>query len=193
MALSPDGSRQDTAQLDPGSPLWLLRALVPPAALPPRARPGVDPWMSDKARPVGWAVGCCLVARTETLRRLGPFDERIFLFGEDLELGMRGGAAGVETWFCPQARVLHLDAHSTGPAFGGEPHDLLARTRRAVIGELRGPRAARRDTWIWLLTYANRIALKTLARRPTARERSQIRAQWRARRAPATLASQPPR
>ena len=193
VALSPDGSRQDTAQLDPGSPLWLLRALVPPAVLPVSLRRRVDPWLSEQARPVGWAVGCCLVARTETLRRLGPFDERIFLFGEDLELGVRAATAGVETWFCPRARVLHLDAHSTGPAYGGEPHDLLARMRRAVIGELRGPRAARRDTAIWLLTYADRIALKTLARRPTARERSQLGAVWRARRAPARLASQPSR
>jgi GT2 family glycosyltransferase/glycosyltransferase involved in cell wall biosynthesis len=187
--LSVDGSRQDTAQIDPGSPLSLLRALVPPAALPARLRTRVDPWRSDRPRRVGWAVGCCLVARTATLRRLGPFDERIFLFGEDLELGMRAAAAGVATWFCPEARLLHLDAHSTGPAFGGEPHELFARRRRAVIGELRGPAAARRDGLLWMLTFADRIALKTLARRSTARERSQLRAQWRARKAPLSLSS----
>jgi N-acetylglucosaminyl-diphospho-decaprenol L-rhamnosyltransferase len=193
VALSPDGSRQDTAQLDPRSPLWLLRALVPPAALPAGLRTRVDPWLSPVERPVGWAVGCCLVARTETLRRLGPFDERIFLFGEDLELGMRAAAAGVQTWFCPESRVLHLDAHATGPAFGGEPHELFARRRRAVIGELRGAAAARRDAWIWLLTYADRIALKTLTGRSAEREKRQLAAQWRARRAPATLARQPAR
>ena len=68
----------------------------------------------------------------------GPFDERIFLFAEDLELGMRAAEDGVATWFRPDARVLHLDAHSSVPAFAGEPVDLLARRRRAVIGELRG-------------------------------------------------------
>lgn len=189
LALSPDGSREATAQFDPASPLLLLRALVPPAALPGRLRTPVDPWRSNTRRRIDWAVGCCLVARTETLRRLGPFDERIFLFGEDMDLGLRAAAAGIATWFCPDARVLHLDARSTTSVFGGEPFDLLARQRRAVVGERRGARAARRDHWIWLATYANRIAIKALSRRPTARERRQLAAQWRARKAPARLAA----
>jgi N-acetylglucosaminyl-diphospho-decaprenol L-rhamnosyltransferase len=185
--LSRDGSPQDTAHLDPGAPLMILRTLVPPAALPGPLRRLVDPWRSGGARTAGWAAGCCLVARTTTLRRLGPFDERIFLFGEDLELGLRAAEQGVETWFRPDARVLHLDAHSTARAFGGEPFDLLARQRRAVIGERRGPAAARRDHWTWLVTYADRILLKAITRRSTARERRQLEAQWRARRAPARL------
>jgi N-acetylglucosaminyl-diphospho-decaprenol L-rhamnosyltransferase len=189
LVLSPDGSRQATAQLDPASPLLRLRALVPPAAIPGRLRTLVDPWRSNAPRRVDWAVACCLVARTETLRRLGPFDERIFLFSEDLDLGLRAAAADIETWFCPSARVLHLDAQSTTRVFGGEPFDLLARQRRAVVGERRGERAARRDHWIWLATYANRLALKALSRRPTARERRQLAAQWRARKAPARLAA----
>ena len=185
--LSPDGAPQDSAQLDPSSRLRWVRALVPPALLAGPPQRALDPWRSRRSRRVGWAVGACLVARSETLRRLGPFDERIFLFAEDLELGLRAGSEGVETWFRPDARVLHLDAHSTAKAFEGEPFDLLARQRRAVIGELRGATAARRDHRLWLLTYINRIALKSLARRPTARERRQLAAERRARRAPADL------
>ena len=56
VALSPDGSRQDTAQLDPGSPLWLLRALVPPAALPAALRRRVDPWLLGRG-PAGGLGG----------------------------------------------------------------------------------------------------------------------------------------
>ncbi len=95
---------------------------------------------------VGWAVGCCIAARTDTLRRLGPFDERIFLYGEDLDLGLRAADAGVETWFRPDARVLHHRARSSGRAFGGEPFDLLATQRRAVVTRAprQHPRAARR-------------------------------------------------
>jgi GT2 family glycosyltransferase len=185
--LSPDGSQQDTGHIDPRSPLMLVRALVPPALFPRPLRVALDPWRSRRRRRLGWAVGCCLVARTDTLRELGPFDERIFMFGEDFELGLHADAEGVETWLRPEARVLHLDAHSTAAAFGGEPFDLLARQRRAVMGERRGPAAARVDHWIWLLTYADRIALKAITRRPHARERRQLAAQWRARRAPARL------
>jgi N-acetylglucosaminyl-diphospho-decaprenol L-rhamnosyltransferase len=186
--LSRDGSRQDTAHLDPGSRLHLLRALVPPAALPATLRTAVDPWRAQSSRRVGWAAGACLVARTDTLRGLGPFDERIFLFAEDMDLGMRAAAAGVETVFRPDARVVHEDAHSTSVAFGGEPFELLERQRRSVIGEHRGEQAVRRHDRIWLLTYANRIALKTLSRRPTERERHQLAALWRLRDEPARLA-----
>jgi glycosyltransferase involved in cell wall biosynthesis/GT2 family glycosyltransferase len=185
--LSPDGSRQQTGHLDPDSPLLWLKALVPPAALPAPLRVMVDPWRSQRSRRVGWAVGACLVAPTVTLRRLGPFDERIFLFGEDLDLGLRAADAGVETVFRPDARVVHLDAHSTEPTFGGEPYELLARQRRAVIGERRGEEAAQRDDQISLLTYLNRIALKTLTRRPTARERHQLAALRGLRDEPARL------
>jgi GT2 family glycosyltransferase len=132
-------------------------------------------------------VGACLVAPTVTFRRLGPFDERIFLFGEDLDLGLRAADAGVDTVFRPDARVVHLDAHSTDPTFGGEPFELLARQRRAVIGERRGAEAAQRDDQIWLVTYLNRIALKTLTRRPTARERHQLAALRLVRDEPARL------
>ena len=118
-------------------------------------------------------MGCCLGARTATLRRLGPFDERIFLYAEDLELGLRAGDAGVETWWWPDARVLHHKAQSSRKAFGGEPFALLAAQRRAVIAERRGPRAASLDDLLQLMTFADRVVLKRLAGRRAERERRQ--------------------
>ncbi len=180
--LSPAGAPQDSAQLDPSSRLQAGGAGPRTPSPPSRAAAkGARPRRSRRSRRVGWAVGACLVARSETFRRLGPFDERIFLFAEDLELGLRAGSEGVETWFRPMLVVLHLDAHTTAKAFDGEPFDLLASQRRAVIGELRGANAARRDHRLWMLTYINRIALKSLADvRRARRERRQLAAEWRA-------------
>ena len=49
--------------------------LVHPPLLPRPLRLRAEPWRADAAaRSVGWAVAACLVARTATLRRLGPFD-----------------------------------------------------------------------------------------------------------------------
>jgi GT2 family glycosyltransferase len=124
------------------------------------------------------------VARRETLRGLGPFDERIFLYGEDLDLGMRAGAAGVETWFWPTARVLHKRAHSSGRTFGGEPFELLAHERRQVIGRRRGRRAARLDDMAQAATFASRFALKRILRKPAERERRQLETVRRVRRRP---------
>jgi N-acetylglucosaminyl-diphospho-decaprenol L-rhamnosyltransferase len=180
--LMPDGSRQDSAHREPGSPLLTLRALLPTRVLPGSLRRMVEPWRSDEPRRVGWAIGCCLVARTETLRRLGPFDESIFLFGEDLELGLRASDLGIQTWFWPAAGVRHEGAHTTERTFGGEAFELLARQRREVVRRRRGRRRAKLDDWQMLLTYYDRIAIKALLRRNTRPERQRLAALRGARR-----------
>jgi GT2 family glycosyltransferase/glycosyltransferase involved in cell wall biosynthesis len=145
--------------------------------------PGIQrPWQANEATQVGWAVGCALAASTDTLRKLGPFDEGAFLYAEDMDLGLRAAEYGIETWFWPRARVLHHRAHSTAQAFEGEPFELLAQRRRTVIEERRGTGARRRDDALQGMTFASRIAAKTLLGRPALREKSQLRALLRARR-----------
>ena len=134
---------------------------------------------------MSWAVGCCVGARSDTLRRLGPFDPDIFLYGEDLELGLRAGDEGIETWWWPQARVIHHESHSARRVFGGEPYDLLATQRRSVIAKARGERAVRWDDRLQLATFANRLALKTATGRAASAERQRLAALRRARHEPA--------
>jgi GT2 family glycosyltransferase/glycosyltransferase involved in cell wall biosynthesis len=179
LVLSPDGTRQDTVHPVPASFADLARAMVPPAAVPGAA---LAPWRSGRPRRVGWAVGCAVVARTATLRRLGPFDERIFLYGEDLDLGLRARAAGVETWFWPYARVLHHRAHSTERAFGGEPFELLARARHETVDRRLGSRRAALDSAAQTVMFASRFALKRMLQRPAERERRQLEATRQVRR-----------
>jgi N-acetylglucosaminyl-diphospho-decaprenol L-rhamnosyltransferase len=174
--LHPDGTREDSAQLRPTSAAAMVGAAVPPAALPGPLRTRVEPWRSAAPRRVDWLVGCCLAGRTDTLRRLGPFDERIFLYAEDLELGLRAGALGVQSWFWPAARVVHHGHHATHAAWGGEPFELKARQRRAVVNERLGPARLRLDDLLQLATFAERLALKRLLRRPAERERRQLAA-----------------
>jgi GT2 family glycosyltransferase/glycosyltransferase involved in cell wall biosynthesis len=184
LVLCDDGSRQDTAHPLPLTAPDAVRALVPPGLVPGRAGVALAPWRSLSPRHVGWAVGCLIVARTDTLRALGPFDESIFLYGEDLDLGIRAGEAGVETWFWPEARVLHHGAHATGPAFGGEPFEALARARHDVIARRFGARRALLDDVAQAVTFASRLVLKSILGRDAARERSQLRAVAAARRPP---------
>jgi GT2 family glycosyltransferase/glycosyltransferase involved in cell wall biosynthesis len=186
LVLLPNGSRQDSVHPEPASAPELMHALVPPALLPGALAMPLAAWRSNRPQRVGWAVGCCLVARTDTLRRLGPFDERIFLYGEDLDLGLRARDQGVETWFWPQARIVHRRAHATRRTFGGEPVELLARQRREVIARRRGNGRARLDDLVQLVTYADRLAIKSLLRRSTERERRQMALYRRIRREPLT-------
>jgi N-acetylglucosaminyl-diphospho-decaprenol L-rhamnosyltransferase len=174
LVLYPDGRRQDTVHPLPASAADLVRAVVPPAAVPGRLGVSLAPWRSRRRRRVGWAVACALVARTDTLRQLGPFDERIFLYGEDLDLGLRADASGIETWFCPQARIVHHRAHASARAFGGEPFELLARTRHEVVARRLGPGRGRLDDLAQTVTFGSRAALKRAVGRDAERERRQL-------------------
>jgi GT2 family glycosyltransferase len=182
LLLNPDGSRQDSAQPGPGSAAAALYAVVPGPAQPAPLRRLSEPWQRRRPGKTGWAVAALLVARTETLAALGPFDESIFLYAEDLDLGLRAADAGVETWFCPQARAIHSRGHSTLPAFGGEPVELLAKQRHAVVTRRRGRLRAALDDAVQAATFADRRLLKRLARRPSDRERAQLDALRKARR-----------
>ncbi len=177
LVLSPDGALQDTVHPAPCSAADLIRALVPPACLPAGAGGvALAPQRAAVPRRVGWAVGCALVARTATLRRLGPFDETIFMYGEDLELGLRAGQQGIATWFWPTARVLHHRAHSSRRAFGGEPFERHALARHDVVARRLGRRHAALDDAAQAVTFATRLTLKRALRRPATRERRQLAA-----------------
>ncbi len=177
LVLGSDGiGRQDSAQRSPGAPGLALHALLPGQLLPRGLAAAIEPWRAAGPRQVGWAVGCALVARTDGLRRLGPFDERTFMYGEDLDLGLRTSDAQRATRFWPAARVLHHGAHSTSVAFGGEPVELLARRRTAVVGERRGVLRQQADRLLQAATFANRMTLKLLGGRPAERERRQLAA-----------------
>ena len=65
-------------------------------------------WHHDRARPVDWAVGAALLFPRHALERIGGFDERYFMYAEDLEWGWRAHRLGYETWFEPKAVVRHV-------------------------------------------------------------------------------------
>ena len=176
LVLFPDGRRQDSVHPTPGSAADLVFSVVSPAALPGRLGVALAPWRAGHPRRVGWAIGCALLARTDTFRRLGPFDASIFMYGEDLDLGLRAGEAGVPTWFWPAARVVHRGAHASARAFGGEPFDRLARGRHDVVARRLGPARARRDDRAQALTFLTRILARRALGRATERERRQLAA-----------------
>jgi GT2 family glycosyltransferase len=153
-----------------------LYALLPGPVLPGPLRRAAEPWRSGAPRRIAWATAACLVAQTGTLKRLGPFDASIFLYAEDLDLGMRAA----ETWFHPEARVVHSRAHSTAKAFGGENYELLARQRRDVVRRRLGSGRAILDDVIELMTFADRALLRRLTGRSAKRETERFRARVKA-------------
>ena len=179
--LNADGSVQDSAHPPPGTLEAFVPALLPRPLLPPPLRRRYEPWRSEIPRAVGWAVAACVAARTDLLRRLGPFDPQAFLFYEDMELCLNAGAQGVPTILRPDIRVRHLGGASTGPALGSDALDLHARRRREVVAK-QGRLALALDDAGEAATFALRAAARRLAGRGGELERARLKALRRARR-----------
>jgi N-acetylglucosaminyl-diphospho-decaprenol L-rhamnosyltransferase len=182
--LEADGAVQRSAHPLPGTVGALLPALIHPAALPRALRERAEPFRSERPRTVGWAIAACVAARTDVLRRVGPFDPGQFLFFEDMDLCLRARAAGVPTVLDPGVRIRHLGGHATRRAYDGEPHELLARRRREVVLADRGRAARTLDDAAQALTFASRAAARRAVGREADRERAQLAALRRAIRAP---------
>ena len=68
----------------------------------------------SEPRPVDWVSGCCMLARREVLDGLDGFDERFFMYSEDVDLCLRAKQAGWQTCYDPRACVTHLIGGSSG-------------------------------------------------------------------------------
>lgn len=60
----------------------------------------------------GWLSGSCFLVRRAVWEEVGGFDERYFMFFEDVDLGRRIGSAGYRQVWTPRAVVTHLGGHS---------------------------------------------------------------------------------
>jgi N-acetylglucosaminyl-diphospho-decaprenol L-rhamnosyltransferase len=80
-----------------------------------------NPWsrayrQSDQAvaeRTAGWLSGSCLLLRRAAFDEVNGFDERYFMYFEDVDLGDRIGQAGWQNVYVPAAEVTHLGGHAT--------------------------------------------------------------------------------
>ena len=180
--LNADGSVQDSAHPVPGTVEAFVPAVLPRPLLPPPLRRRYEPWRSGGPREVGWAIAACVAARTDLLRRLGPFDPDAFLFYEDMELCLKARANGAPTILHPEIRLRHLGGTSTERALGAGALDLHARRRREVIAT-RGRVALALDDASEAATFGLRAAARRLTGRGGGLELARLRALRRARRA----------
>ncbi len=61
-----------------------------------------------------FATGCCIIFPKEILDQVGMFDDRYYLYYEDIDLSMRIKRAGYRLYFIPDAIMWHKNAKSSG-------------------------------------------------------------------------------
>ena len=71
----------------------------------------------SKVRKVDWVSGACMMVRKSTFEKLGGFEEKLFMYMEDMELCFRAKKQGFLTYFYPDVELLHKERGSSNRAF----------------------------------------------------------------------------
>ena len=74
---------------------------------------GKGPQPQEEEKEVDSVAGTFMMIRGELFHRLNGFDERFFMYVEDVDLCYRARRAGVKVFYLPQARIRHLWGGST--------------------------------------------------------------------------------
>src|SRR5205807_1922254 len=70
-----------------------------------------------KISKVDWVKGALLMIRRDVFEKLGGFDEKIFMYMEDMELCYRAHLAGYTISFYPDVDIRHKDQGSSNRTF----------------------------------------------------------------------------
>ncbi len=81
-------------------------------------------WGQRTPRRVDWVAGAGMAIRKELASRLGGFDERFFLYFEDVDICLRAWMEGWEVWYVPEARVYHEEQRASSRHAGAFVHHL---------------------------------------------------------------------
>ena len=73
----------------------------------------VDRGQFDHYQQTDFATGCCMLIAREVLETVGGFDNRYFLYLEDVDLSIRAIQKGYPVTYCPQAKIWHKNGGST--------------------------------------------------------------------------------
>ena len=107
--LYPNGEIQYLAKLIPSPFVFFARRFLPIASLKKRISDKFELRFSgyDAIMEVPYLSGCFMVFRTEALKKINGFDEKIFMHMEDLDITRRCQDAGFKTIFYPNQIVYH--------------------------------------------------------------------------------------
>lgn len=143
---------------------------------------GIGGWKRDSVREVDIVVGCFFLLRTELWHRLGGFDLRYFMYGEESDMCLRARKLGFRPMITPDAQIMHLVGAS------------MNKREDKVVKVLRSKATLIRDHWsrsaapvgvalLWLWVALRRLGSGVAA--PFSRDKTKARrweAIWRQRR-----------
>jgi GT2 family glycosyltransferase len=61
-----------------------------------------------------WVSGASMIIRRQVVEQIGPLDEDLYTYFDDIDYCWNARKAGWLTWYVPESRVTHLEGASTG-------------------------------------------------------------------------------
>ena len=99
LVLDPQGRAEDSARKFPTAGRLLHKLFTPPK--------GPDYRVSDSPIEVDWLAGMFMAFRAEAFRAVKGFDERFYLYYEDVDICARLSRRGYSVVYAPEARITH--------------------------------------------------------------------------------------
>ncbi|MEI6532970.1 MAG: glycosyltransferase family 2 protein [Candidatus Roizmanbacteria bacterium] len=74
---------------------------------------GLTRYSPNTPRKVDWVSGACILTTKDHFTNVGGFDEKIFMYMEEIDLLFRANKQNLHTWIYPQAQFIHLGSASS--------------------------------------------------------------------------------
>jgi N-acetylglucosaminyl-diphospho-decaprenol L-rhamnosyltransferase len=132
--LGPDGSPRPCAWRFPGVPAALAGALFAHRWYTVQSK-------GREVRSVDWAQSAALMVRKDAFRAVGPLDPEFFVYSDEVDWQKRARDLGWEILYVPDARVVHHEQLSRGPAADRRIVE-FSRNRDLYVRKHSGPVAA---------------------------------------------------
>ena len=71
----------------------------------------------DKIQKVDWVSGACMMVRRNIFEKLNGFDDKLFMYMEDMEICFRAQELGYSTYFYPHLKLKHKSLGSSNRTF----------------------------------------------------------------------------
>ena len=115
----------------------LVRASGLSRFVPNRLQPALGThWDHSESREIRAAIGPVVAVRADAWQALGGFDEREFMYAEDIDLFWRARKLGYEVRFVAEAEFVHLGNASAGQRWSDPARaERAARAEAAMIHE----------------------------------------------------------
>ncbi len=75
---------------------------------------GLTRYSPDETKEVDWISGACILTKKIFFNQLGGFDEKIFMYMDEVDLFFRAKKNGLRIFFYPKAQFIHLGSASSG-------------------------------------------------------------------------------